>query len=121
MPRWSSHWNQPQRRYVTAVNAISANGTRRLESKFATPENISRDVLTRIRYYASPITVACQPNFIIVISDGIYNRPVDPRVEATNRFTQDHATGVISRGTRTSLSTRSDLALDWATSMTPEE
>src|SRR5262245_15579946 len=42
--------------------------------------------------YTSPIQLACQSNFIILISDGLQNGAVDVRTEATNRFTQDHAT-----------------------------
>jgi len=41
--------------------------------------------------YASPITVECQPNFIIVVSDGKYTGTVDPRVQAGLRFSQDHS------------------------------
>lgn len=41
--------------------------------------------------YASPIQIDCQPNFVIIVSDGLQNGSVDVRTEATNRFTQDHA------------------------------
>jgi type IV pilus assembly protein PilY1 len=41
--------------------------------------------------FPSPITLGCQPNFIIVVSDGLYTG-INPRPEGTNRFTQDHAT-----------------------------
>ena len=44
--------------------------------------------------YASPIQASigeCQPNFIILISDGLQNGTMDVRTEATNRRTQDHA------------------------------
>src|SRR5258708_28958906 len=48
--------------------------------------------------YPSPIQLECQPNFIILISDGLQNGNVpgngDVRIEATNRFTQDHATSL---------------------------
>jgi type IV pilus assembly protein PilY1 len=40
--------------------------------------------------YPSPIELACQPNFVIVVSDGLYTG-INPRPEGTNRFTQDHA------------------------------
>jgi type IV pilus assembly protein PilY1 len=43
--------------------------------------------------YASPIQYSCQPNFIIMVTDGLQNGSVDARTEATNRFTQDHAAG----------------------------
>ena len=41
--------------------------------------------------YSSPIQLACQPNFIIMITDGLQNGSIDVRTESTNRFTQDHA------------------------------
>jgi type IV pilus assembly protein PilY1 len=79
---------------VTAVNAISANGTTPLGEQIRDAGKYFKGTFSQgSGNYASPITVSCQPNFIIVISDGIYNHPIDPRVEATNRFTQDHATG----------------------------
>jgi type IV pilus assembly protein PilY1 len=43
--------------------------------------------------YTSPIQLACQSNFVILISDGLQNGSVDVRTEGTNRFTQDHAGG----------------------------
>ena len=42
--------------------------------------------------YSSPIELACQPSFVIVVSDGLQNGQLDVRNEATNRFTQDHST-----------------------------
>ena len=42
--------------------------------------------------YTSPIQLACQPNFVIVVSDGLQNGVLDVRVESTNRFNQDHST-----------------------------
>jgi type IV pilus assembly protein PilY1 len=41
---------------------------------------------------SSPIQYSCQPNFIIVISDGLWDGSVNPKTEAANRFTQDHST-----------------------------
>ena len=43
--------------------------------------------------YTSPIQLECQPNFIIVISDGLYTGSVQPQAEAAQRYTQDHASG----------------------------
>jgi type IV pilus assembly protein PilY1 len=40
--------------------------------------------------YATPIQLECQPNFIILVSDGLQNGSVDVRTEATLRRTQDH-------------------------------
>jgi type IV pilus assembly protein PilY1 len=42
--------------------------------------------------YPSPIQLECQPNFAIVVSDGLYTG-TDPRPQAFARFTQDHASG----------------------------
>jgi type IV pilus assembly protein PilY1 len=42
--------------------------------------------------YTTPIQLSCQPNFVIMITDGLQNGSVDVRTEATNRKTQDHAT-----------------------------
>jgi type IV pilus assembly protein PilY1 len=51
--------------------------------------------LTNGTTYTSPIQLACQPNFVIFITDGMQtsgsrNMPD----EATNRYTQDHATSL---------------------------
>jgi type IV pilus assembly protein PilY1 len=40
--------------------------------------------------FPTPIQLACQPNFIIVVSDGLYTG-INPRPEGTNRFQQDHS------------------------------
>ena len=41
--------------------------------------------------YSSPIQYSCQSNFVIVISDGLWNGSVNPAPVATNLFTQDHS------------------------------
>jgi len=41
--------------------------------------------------YASPIQYSCQANFVIVISDGLWNGLVDPAPIATQLFTQDQS------------------------------
>ena len=45
-------------------------------------------------YTTSPIQLECQPNFVILMSDGLQNGSVDVRTEATNRYTQDHASSL---------------------------
>jgi type IV pilus assembly protein PilY1 len=45
-------------------------------------------------YKTSPIQLDCQPNFVILMSDGLQNGSVDVRTEATNRKTQDHASSL---------------------------
>ncbi|HEX9880482.1 MAG TPA: PilC/PilY family type IV pilus protein [Candidatus Binatia bacterium] len=41
--------------------------------------------------YASPIELSCQPNFVIVVSDGLQNGSLDVRNEARDRFIEDHS------------------------------
>jgi type IV pilus assembly protein PilY1 len=43
--------------------------------------------------HPTPIQYDCQPNFIILMSDGLQNGSKDVRSEATLRRTQDHSTG----------------------------
>jgi len=45
-------------------------------------------------YATSPIQYDCQPNFVLLVSDGLQNGTLDVRTEATNRKTQDHATAM---------------------------
>ncbi len=41
--------------------------------------------------YSSPIQLECQPNFVIMVSDGMHTKySKDVRTEATLRFTEDH-------------------------------
>ncbi|MBI4488678.1 MAG: VWA domain-containing protein [Deltaproteobacteria bacterium] len=44
--------------------------------------------------FPSPIQFGCQPNFVIIVSDGMQNGKVDVRKEATSRYTQDHASAL---------------------------
>jgi type IV pilus assembly protein PilY1 len=41
--------------------------------------------------YSSPIQYSCQPNFVIVISDGLWNGSVDPAPVGTTMSTTDHS------------------------------
>ncbi len=41
--------------------------------------------------YTSPIQYACQPNFVILMTDGLQNGSLDVRDIATNRYNNDHA------------------------------
>jgi type IV pilus assembly protein PilY1 len=77
---------------ITAVNNINPNGT--------TPTGEQLDDVGRYykgqelrngNTYSSPIQYSCQPNFAIVISDGLWNGSVNPKTQATNRYTQDHS------------------------------
>ncbi len=77
---------------VTAVNNIDPNGS--------TPTGEQLDDVGRYykgqqlrngNTYTTPIQYSCQPNFVIVISDGLWNGSVNPKTQATNRYTQDHS------------------------------
>jgi len=51
--------------------------------------------LTNGNTYTSPIQLECQPNFVIMITDGMQTSGTRTMpAEATNRFTQDHATSL---------------------------
>lgn len=41
--------------------------------------------------FPTPIQLECQPNFVILMTDGLQNGTLDVRVQATARRTQDHA------------------------------
>ena len=41
--------------------------------------------------YTSPIQYACQPNFVILMTDGLQNGSLDVRDIATSRYNNDHA------------------------------
>ena len=41
--------------------------------------------------YSSPIELACQPNFVIIVSDGKQNGSIDVRAQATLGYTEDHS------------------------------
>jgi type IV pilus assembly protein PilY1 len=51
--------------------------------------------LTNGNQYTSPIQLECQPNFVIFVTDGMQTSGTRTMpTEATNRFTQDHATSL---------------------------
>jgi type IV pilus assembly protein PilY1 len=81
---------------ASAVNAISEVGWTPLGRQM---DDVGRyykgQTLRNGQTYSTPIQYSCQPNFAIVISDGLWsdqNPQVNPKTEATNRFTQDHST-----------------------------
>jgi type IV pilus assembly protein PilY1 len=82
---------------VSAVNAMSVSGTTPTGEQIRDAGKYYKGTLTG---YSSPIEMACQPNFIIVVSDGDWNGSVNPETEATNRRTQDHRTGTGWEGTQ---------------------
>lgn len=78
---------------ITAVNSITASGfTPTGEQMDDGGRYYKHQALRNGSTYADPIQYSCQPNFIILISDGLWNGSVNPVTEATNRFTQDHHT-----------------------------
>jgi type IV pilus assembly protein PilY1 len=82
---------------VSAINAMSVAGWTPTGEQIRDAGNYFKGTFGS---YASPIQADCQPNFIIVVSDGDWNGSVNPETEATNRFTQDHATGTGFPGTQ---------------------
>lgn len=44
--------------------------------------------------FPSPIQFGCQPNFVIIVSDGMQNGKLKVQEEATNRYKQDHASAL---------------------------
>lgn len=79
-----------------AIDAISPGGFTPLGEFMLDAGNYYKGIqLKNGNTYTTPIqsTVGeCQPNFIILISDGLQNGYMDVRTEASNRFTQDHST-----------------------------
>ena len=77
---------------VTAVNNITPNSTTPTGEQL---DDVGRyykgEQLRNGNTYSSPIQYSCQPNFVIVISDGLWNGSVNPKTQATNRYTQDHS------------------------------
>lgn len=75
---------------TSAVNALTASGSTPLGEQLRDAGDYFKGTYSG---YSSPIQYACQPNFVILMTDGIQNGVVDVRTEATNRYTQDHASG----------------------------
>jgi type IV pilus assembly protein PilY1 len=79
-----------------AIDAINPNGYTPLGEFILDGGNYYKGAqLKNGNTYTSPIQTTvgqCQPNFIILISDGLQNGYMDVRTEAGNRFAQDHST-----------------------------
>jgi len=73
---------------TNAVNALSPNGSTPLGEQLRDAGDYFKGNYSG---YSSPIQYSCQPNFVILMTDGIQNGVVDVRTEATNRYTQDHS------------------------------
>jgi len=75
---------------VSAVNLLTPDNTTPLGEQLRDAGYYFKGTYSG---YSSPIQYSCQPNFVILMTDGMQNGSVDVRTEATNRYTQDHSTG----------------------------
>jgi type IV pilus assembly protein PilY1 len=77
---------------ITAVNNIDPNGGTPTGEQLDDAGRYFKGIQWRNgNTYTSPVQYSCQPNFVIVISDGLWNGSVNPKTQATNRYTQDHS------------------------------
>ncbi len=84
---------------VSAINNVSPSGYTPLgEFLYDAGQYYKGLALRNGTTYASPIDYSCQPNFVILMSDGKQNGIIDVVDEATNRYTQDHRTGTSFAG-----------------------
>jgi len=78
-----------------AIDAINPSGYTPLGEFMLDAGNYYKGIqLKNGNTYTSPIQTTigqCQPNFVILISDGLQNGYMDVRAESTNRFVQDHS------------------------------
>jgi type IV pilus assembly protein PilY1 len=78
---------------TSAVNSITADGSTPLGEQMDDAGRYYKgQTLRNGTSFTSPIQYSCQPNFIIVISDGESNGSVNPVTEAANRYGEDHST-----------------------------
>ena len=73
---------------ITALNGISPSGYTPLKGAL---HDMGTYYSGNMSGHASPIQYACQPNFVIMMSDGLQNGNGDVRAEATVQRTTDHA------------------------------
>ena len=77
---------------VTAINNINPSGFTPLGEQLSDAGRYYRGATLRNgTSYSSPIQYACQPNFVILMTDGLQNGSLDVRTIATNRYNNDHA------------------------------
>ena len=72
---------------VDAINALDTPGG--VGTPTGTQLNKADQYYGGQANYTSPIQLTCQPNFVILISDGLYTGN-DPRGEAETLYTTDH-------------------------------
>ncbi|MGH7768880.1 MAG: pilus assembly protein, partial [Candidatus Binatia bacterium] len=76
---------------VNSLNAIVASGWTPLGEQTTDANRYYKgQTLINGTSYPNPIQYSCQPNFAIVVSDGMYNGLIDPRPVATTLYTTDH-------------------------------
>jgi type IV pilus assembly protein PilY1 len=73
---------------INAVNAITANGNTPTGEAL---RDVGKYFSGTFGSYSSPIQYSCQPNFVIIISDGMWNGTIDPATQATTEYTTDHS------------------------------
>ncbi len=73
---------------ITAVNAITPNGNTPTGEAL---RDVGKYFSGTFGSYSSPIQFSCQPNFVIIVSDGLWNGAIDPATQATTEYTTDHS------------------------------
>jgi type IV pilus assembly protein PilY1 len=77
---------------TTAINAISPSGFTPLGEQLSDAGRYYRgETLRNGTSFSSPIQYACQPNFVILMTDGKQNGSLDVSEIAENRYNNDHA------------------------------
>ena len=72
---------------TAAVNGITPSGYTPLGEQLDDAGRYYKgQTLRNGNTYTTPIQYSCQPNFVILMTDGLQNGSVDVRTEATNRF-----------------------------------
>jgi type IV pilus assembly protein PilY1 len=76
---------------IAAVNNISVSGWTPLGEQMDDVDRyFKHQTLRNGTNHPAPIQYSCQPNFAIVISDGLWNGNIDPQTVATTLYTSDH-------------------------------
>lgn len=80
---------------TTMINAVNSlvyeSGTPLGEQLYDAGQYYKGKQLIRGQLFPSPIQYECQPNFVVLFTDGNQDYPMDARKEATNRRTEDHS------------------------------
>ncbi|HEX2227900.1 MAG TPA: PilC/PilY family type IV pilus protein [Candidatus Binatia bacterium] len=77
---------------TTAINNITPSGFTPLGEQLSDAGRYYRGATLRNgTTFSSPIQYACQPNFVILMTDGLQNGSLDVSDIASNRYNNDHA------------------------------